>query len=142
MQYYVYIMSNKRRGVIYVGVTNNLIRRVYEHKNSFVKGFTKKYRLKNLVFYEITDSIFSAIQREKNLKHWVRSWKIELIESVNPYSNDGGKSFRLVSRPLELPHRPLAKRCGSLSTHTASIKHTSLPIQVSSAQIDLVHSWL
>ena len=81
-------MSNKPRGTIYIGVTNNLVRRAYEHKNSVFPGFTKKYRLKMLVFYEVTNDISWAIQREKNLKHWIRAWKIDLIEKMNPKWRD------------------------------------------------------
>ncbi|MEI8295151.1 MAG: GIY-YIG nuclease family protein [Alphaproteobacteria bacterium] len=88
MKYFVYIMTNKPEGVLYVGVTNDLIRRVYEHKETYQDGFTKKYRLKMLVYYEYTDDISAAIQREKNLKHWVREWKIALIEKMNPQWRD------------------------------------------------------
>ncbi len=83
MKYYVYIMTNKPDGILYIGVTNNLIRRVYEHKEGLIEGFTKKYSLKILVYYEGTDDIRSAIQREKNIKHWMRNWKVALIEKMN-----------------------------------------------------------
>ena len=88
MKYFVYIMTNKPHGTLYIGVTNNLIRRVYEHREVLLEGFTKKYHLKRLVYYEGTDNILSAIQREKNLKHWVRGWKISLIEKMNPEWRD------------------------------------------------------
>lgn len=88
MKYFVYIMTNKPGGVIYIGVTNDLIRRVYEHKNGMMDGFTKKYNLKTLVFFEGTDDINSAIRREKTLKHWARDWKISLIEKGNPEWRD------------------------------------------------------
>jgi len=82
-QYYVYIMTNRSK-TLYTGVTNNLIRRVYEHKNKMIDGFTKKYNLTNLVYFEETGDILSAITREKQIKGWLRKKKIVLIESVNP----------------------------------------------------------
>ena len=85
---YVYIMSNKPKGTLYVGVTNNLTRRVYEHKNKLIDGFTKKYNLNILVYYEIYDDEIKAIQREKNLKHYQRDWKLKLIADFNPQWND------------------------------------------------------
>jgi putative endonuclease len=86
--YYVYILSSKKNGVLYIGVTNNLLRRVYEHKKKLITGFTTKYFVNKLVYFEETDSIYSAIQREKQLKKWYRKWKIELIERVNPEWKD------------------------------------------------------
>ena len=86
-QYYVYIMTN-RSGTLYTGVTNNLLRRVYEHKNKLVKGFTKKYNITKCVYYEETQSIEAALNREKEIKGWLRKKKIALIESVNPYCKD------------------------------------------------------
>lgn len=80
---YVYIMSNKFIGVLYVGVTARLSERVYKHKEGTGSSFTSKYKLKNLVYYECFEDIDSAISREKQLKNWKRSWKIELIESTN-----------------------------------------------------------
>ena len=77
-------MANKRNGTLYVGVTNNLERRIYQHKMGEIEGFTKKYGIKSLMFYETTESIESAIVREKQLKHWNRKWKIELLEKSNP----------------------------------------------------------
>ena len=88
MSYYIYIMSNKPNGVLYVGVTNNLIRRVYEHRNHLVKGFTAKYNLEMLVWFEQTDDVNSAIAREKQLKNWHRQWKIDLIAQLNPNWHD------------------------------------------------------
>lgn len=82
--YYVYIMASRKNGTLYIGVTNDLIRRVYEHKNDLVDGFTKRYRIHKLVYYEATDSSYSAIAREKLLKKWNRAWKIRLIEKHNP----------------------------------------------------------
>jgi putative endonuclease len=84
MQYFVYIMTNKLRGTLYIGVTNDLVRRVYEHKSGLQDGFTKKYKLKTLVYFECYEGVHFAIQREKNLKHWSKEWKIILIEKMNP----------------------------------------------------------
>ena len=81
--FYIYIMSSKRNGTLYIGVTNNLARRVYEHKNKKIPGFAAKYNTCTLVYYESCDSIVSAIKREKQLKAWKRDWKIQLIEQVN-----------------------------------------------------------
>ncbi|MFH1824885.1 MAG: GIY-YIG nuclease family protein [Candidatus Firestonebacteria bacterium] len=86
--YYVYILASKRNGTLYIGVTNDLSRRVYEHKNNFIEGFTKRYKVHNLVHFEETDSIESAILREKQLKKWNRQWKKDLIEKSNPYWSD------------------------------------------------------
>jgi len=82
--YYVYILASKRNGTLYIGITSDLIKRVYEHKNNLVDGFTKKYKIHNLVYFEETNDVQSAIKREKQIKVWKRSWKIELIESKNP----------------------------------------------------------
>lgn len=76
-------MTNKPNGVLYIGVTNDLIRRVYEHRQHLVKGFTDKYNLDKLVWFEQTQDIVSAIEREKQLKNWHRLWKINLIEQFN-----------------------------------------------------------
>lgn len=86
--YYVYILSNKRNGTLYIGVTSDLIKRVWQHKNDVVEGFTKKYQTHRLVYYEEYISIDVALNREKRLKNWQRSWKLELIESFNPYWKD------------------------------------------------------
>ncbi len=82
-QYYIYIMTNKTNRVLYTGVTNDLKRRVYEHKNKLVEGFTKKYNVGKLVYYEICDDIEGAIAREKQIKGWLRRKKVALIESLN-----------------------------------------------------------
>ena len=82
--YYVYIMASRRNGTLYVGVTNDLIRRVYQHRTGAVEGFTKKHGVKRLVYFEETSDVRSALQREKNIKHWSRAWKLALIEEVNP----------------------------------------------------------
>ena len=82
--YYVYIMASKRNGTLYIGVTNNLLRRVYEHKNNLIDGFTKTYNVHTLVFYEHTNDAKAAIRREKQLKKFNREWKLKLIENKNP----------------------------------------------------------
>ena len=82
--YYVYIMTNLKNSVLYIGITNDLRRRVYEHKNGIFEGFTKKYRVHKLVYVESCHDIKDAIRREKQLKGWIREKKIALIESVNP----------------------------------------------------------
>jgi putative endonuclease len=84
----VYILASKRNGTLYVGVTSNLLQRVWQHKNFSVDGFTKKYKVTELVYFEIADSIYSAITREKELKRQSRKSKIQLIESANPYWRD------------------------------------------------------
>jgi len=88
MQYYVYILASKKNGTLYIGVTSNLVKRIYEHKNELAEGFTKKYSIHNLVYFEITESVESAIAREKQLKKWNRAWKIRLIEKTNPEWRD------------------------------------------------------
>ena len=87
-QYYVYILAKKRNSTFYVGVTNDLIRRVWEHKTGVVKGFTWKYDVKQLVYYEVTDDIEQAIWREKLIKKWRREIKLEAIERMNPEWKD------------------------------------------------------
>ncbi len=86
-QYYVYIMTNRSR-TLYIGMTNNLRRRVYEHQHKLVPGFTQRYNITRLVFYEMTPDVRSAIEREKQLKGWLRAKKVALIESVNPEWRD------------------------------------------------------
>jgi putative endonuclease len=85
---YVYILASAPSGILYVGVTNDLIRRVYEHRNGLVAGFTKKYSVKRLVYFEYYEDIQAAIQREHNIKHWSRKWKVRLILASNPDWND------------------------------------------------------
>ena len=87
-EYYVYIMTNKNNSILYTGVTNDLKRRVYEHKNKLVEGFTKKYNIDKLVFYEVYDDINSAIAIEKQIKGGSRVKKIKLIEEINSMWND------------------------------------------------------
>jgi len=82
--YFVYILASRRNGTLYVGVTNNLVRRMFEHRNGCVDGFTRKYGVHRLVYYESTQDVLSAIHREKCLKRWKRKWKIQLIEKMNP----------------------------------------------------------
>ena len=84
----VYIMTNYLNSTFYIGVTNNLYRRVKEHKDKYNKGFTSKYNLCKLIYFEISDSIEVAILREKQLKNWKRQWKIDLIKSINPSFKD------------------------------------------------------
>jgi len=86
--YFVYLLASRRNGTLYVGVTNDLIRRVCQHKQGLVEGFTKKYGVKMLVWYEQTESLESAIHREKQIKKWNRDWKIELIRASNPQWRD------------------------------------------------------
>ena len=85
---YVYIMSNKTNSVLYIGVTNNLIRRVWEHKKGVFKGFTKHYNVHKLVYFEIYEDELTAIEREKELKHFKRQWKEELIDKMNHLRRD------------------------------------------------------
>ena len=86
--YAVYILTNYNETTFYIGVTGNLQKRIWEHKNKVVEGFTKKYNVDRLVYYELTDSIESAINREKQLKRWHRQWKINLIKEMNPDFKD------------------------------------------------------
>jgi putative endonuclease len=85
---YVYLMTNRPNGIIYVGVTNDIVRRAYEHRSDAVDGFTRRYGLKRLVHFEQFETIRDAIQREHNIKHWPRAWKVRLIVANNPDWND------------------------------------------------------
>jgi putative endonuclease len=85
---WIYFMTNRRNGILYAGVTSNLPRRVFEHREELVDGFTKRYGLKMLVYYEPFETIYDAIQREKNIKHWPRAWKVRLIHAANPEWDD------------------------------------------------------
>ncbi|MET0689469.1 MAG: GIY-YIG nuclease family protein [Candidatus Binatia bacterium] len=84
----VYILANKRNGTLYIGVTSDLPKRAWEHKNDLVEGFSSKYKIRRLVYYEIYGDMMSAITREKQMKKWNRAWKLELIEEENPEWND------------------------------------------------------
>ena len=84
MQPVVYIITNHRHGTLYTGVTSNLARRMYEHRKGLIEGFSKRYDLKTLIWYEVHDTMAAAITREKQIKAWKRGWKIELIEKMNP----------------------------------------------------------
>ena len=90
----VYILASKRNGTLYIGVTSNLVKRIWEHRNNLVEGFTERYGVHNLVWYELHESMESAIQREKRLKEWKRRWKMQMIEKVNPNWED--LYFRIV----------------------------------------------
>ena len=85
---YVYILTNYNETTFYIGVTGNLQKRIWEHKNKVVEGFTKKYNVDRLVYYELTEDVESAINREKQLKRWHRQWKINLIKEMNPDFKD------------------------------------------------------
>ena len=86
-EYYVYIMTNRSR-TLYTGVTGDLVRRVYEHKNKLVKGFTRKYNIQYLIYYESTSNVYAALEREKQIKGWTRAKKIALIDAMNPEWKD------------------------------------------------------
>ena len=101
MSFWVYILANRRGGTLYVGVTNYLVRRAFEHREGLVPGFTKRYGVKMLVYYERHDTAAAAIQREKNIKHWPREWKIDLILSINPDWRDlYDEIAQISSRPV------------------------------------------
>ena len=85
---YVYILANKRNGTLYTGVSSSLVKRVYDHKQGIVDGFSKKYGTKMLVYYEAADSAEEAFRREKQIKAWKREWKLNHIEEMNPYWRD------------------------------------------------------
>jgi putative endonuclease len=84
----VYLLASKRNGTLYTGVTSDLVKRVWEHKHHVVEGFTKKYNVNMLVWYEVHETVASAIQREKAIRNWKRSWKINVIEIMNPRWRD------------------------------------------------------
>lgn len=88
MQPCIYILASERNGTLYIGVTSDLVKRIWEHKSDLVDGFTKQYQVHQLVWYEPSESMESAIVREKQLKEWKRQWKLDLIEKTNPYWND------------------------------------------------------
>ncbi|STX93113.1 Excinuclease ABC C subunit domain-containing protein [Legionella londiniensis] len=84
MQYFVYILASKAYGTLYTGITSNLVQRIYQHKKGLAEGFTKRYSVHRLVYYEIHSDVYEAIIREKHIKKWNRQWKINLIEQNNP----------------------------------------------------------
>jgi putative endonuclease len=88
MAYYVYLLASRKDGSLYLGVTNDIVRRIYEHRTKAVRSFTSKYNITRLVWFEICDDPISAISREKELKKWKRAWKVELIEAQNPEWGD------------------------------------------------------
>ena len=88
MAYFVYMLASRRHGTLYIGVTNDLVRRVHEHRSHAVPGFTRRYRVERLVWFEAHDEIKAAIRREKTLKRWLRAWKVALIEQANPTWRD------------------------------------------------------
>ena len=92
-QYYVYLLTNQSNHVLYIGVINDLVRRMYEHRDKLADGFTKKYNVNKLVYFEETDDINSALSREKQLKNWHRDWKINLITEANPQWKDLGEDI-------------------------------------------------
>lgn len=94
-RYFVYILTNRSNKVLYIGVTNNIERRMYEHKNKLAKGFTEKYNLNKLIYFEETRDVHSALKREKQLKNWHRDWKRNLISDFNPDWEDLGKQFNI-----------------------------------------------
>ncbi|MGH6728492.1 MAG: GIY-YIG nuclease family protein [Pseudolabrys sp.] len=87
-QFYLYILASRAGGALYIGVTSDLVRRVYEHKHGLIKGHTTRYKIDKLVYFEVFDSARTAIQREKNMKHWPRAWKTRLIAQMNPSWRD------------------------------------------------------
>lgn len=101
--YFVYILASRRNGTLYVGVSNDVMRRTWEHKHKLVEGFTKKYGVSTLVWYEIHNDIQTAIAREKQLKRWNRAWKIKLIEKNNSGWND---LYRRLLGEISLPELP------------------------------------
>ncbi len=100
--YYVYILASERNGTLYIGVTDNLIKRSWQHKNESDESFTNKYAVHKLVYYETTNDITSALSREKQLKKWNRKWKIELIEKDNPEWQDLAEEYYSAKRQDEI----------------------------------------
>ena len=88
MSFFVYVLTSRRNGTLYVGMTDNLVRRLWEHRNGLIPGFTKKYGVKMLVWYELHGTRENAFQRERQLKKWNRAWKLRLIEEMNPQWRD------------------------------------------------------
>ena len=92
-QYYLYLLTNKKSGTLYIGVTNDLERRLFEHKKKLIEGFTKRYNLNKLIYFETYQFVNDAIKRERNMKKWKRQWKIDLIERDNPNWKDLSKDW-------------------------------------------------
>jgi putative endonuclease len=113
--YYVYIMSNKSK-TLYIGVTNDLARRIYEHKNKMIDGFTKRYNLSVLIYFEVFNSVEDAIRREKQLKNWHRRWKINLIESINKDWKDYLMNLKSESEMLKRVQHDIIAFIVSMST--------------------------
>ena len=111
--YYLYILASKKNGTLYVGVTGDLVKRIYEHKQNTVDGFTKKYNVHNLVYYEVYRDIEEAILREKQMKKWNRKWKIKIIEDGNPKWKDLSKGYAK-AKEQEYPGKKILERTGAL----------------------------
>ena len=99
---YVYLLASRRNGTLYVGVTSDLVKRVWQHKNDLVEGFTKRYGVHTLVWYEVHESMESAIRRERAIKEWKRAWKLALIEKENPTWRDPVRGNRLSSTSAQI----------------------------------------
>jgi putative endonuclease len=99
--YYAYIVASKRNGTLYVGVTNDLSRRIYEHREKVVPGFTRRYKVSILVYYEVLEDVNAAIRREKQMKKWNRTWKLRLIEKYNPVWKDLYNDGEILTLPTE-----------------------------------------
>jgi putative endonuclease len=119
-QYYVYILASDRNGTLYIGVTSHLVKRTYDHKSDFIEGFTKKHQVHQLVYYEITNDINSAITREKQLKSWNRKWKIDLIEKTNPQWEDLYPSITGQTNGLDPRVKPEDDRSGTQNDNKTS----------------------
>jgi putative endonuclease len=112
--YFVYMLASRRNGTLYIGVTNAILRRTWTHMNDLVEGFTKKYGVHRLVWFETYGDINAAIAREKQLKGWNRAWKIKLIEKTNPGWNDLYRRMTVETQPVRPPGSP------SLASHAAA----------------------
>ncbi len=99
--YYVYILASKKDGILYIGMTNDLVRRIHEHRSGSIAGFTQLYQVRKLVYYELFDKPYDAICREKAMKKWYRKWKVGLIEEVNPHWKDLFVNGELLSYPVD-----------------------------------------
>ena len=111
--YYLYILASKKNGTLYTGVTNNLVKRVYEHKENLIPGFTRKYNVHHLVYYEEFGDVYGAIAREKRIKKWKRQWKINLIEKINPDWKDLYDNFDSCPSLAEVDSSSNQGRCHS-----------------------------